>query len=732
MDGAKISRRSFLVSLGAGTVSVMLGGAPGRVAAAEYVLTAAEGARVNAWVTLSDDGSVTIISPSAEMGQGVLTASPLLVAEDMDADWSRVRVLQAPADMAYGNPIFGGVQVTGGSATTPGYYSILRLAGAQTRLVLRAMAAELMGVDPAGLRTEPHRVIDDGSGQSLDYGEIVRRGTLPDPVPEATEADLKPAGKFRYIGRHDIPRIDVASKVDGSAVYGIDVELPGVLHGIVLRPPVQHETPVSVEGAAARALPGIRHVVTLPHGVGIIGDSVYAIRAARDLLAVEWTQNSPARGYSSDAMLVRYDTIAQDLGQPGGVALDEGDALAALDGSSDVIAASYLVDHVYHATMEPMVATAQVDGDRATIWAPTQAQSLTTWVAAGILGIPPENVTLVTTLLGGGLGRKAEGDFISDAVYLAREVPGQPVKVLWTREDDVRHGKFRPLVATHARLSLGQDGRIAAWHQRLVADSIYARWFPDGFADSGGMDDVVYGGMENGYALPAHRTEYLRQDSGVDVSFFRGTAEGYTKFSVECLMDEAAARAGQDPLAFRLAHLAHDPRAQANLRAVAGLAGWSEPRPGGRALGLSHSAAWGAHCSMVAEVSLDPETGVITVHRMWCAVDPGLAIQPVNIEAQISSAMLMGISVALYEQINIVDGEVQESNLDSYRVMRLSEMPEIVVQVIPTDNPPAGIGEIGVPPVAPAIANAVARLTGGTRLRHLPFLPERVTAALAG
>jgi isoquinoline 1-oxidoreductase subunit beta len=730
MSGPNISRRSFLVTVGAGTVSVVLGGVAGLASAAEYVLAPSEGARINAWVTVADDGVVTIISPSAEMGQGVLTASPLLVAEDLDADWSRVRVLQAPADMVYGNPIFGGVQVTGGSATTPGYYSILRLAGAQTRLVLRSMAASLLGVDPGEIRSEPHRMIHDATGKSLDFGEIVRRGVMPDPIPEATEADLKPASAFRYIGRRDIPRIEVPSKVDGSAVYGVDVEFPGMLHGTVLRPPVQHETPVAVDDAAARAVPGIRHIVTLPYGIGVIGDSVPAIQAARERLVVEWSQNSPARHYTSDTMLIDYETIARDVTTAGGVALDEGNALTELQDADRIVEASYLIDHVYHATMEPMVATAQVDGDRVTIWAPTQAQSLTTWVAAGILDIPPENVTLITTLLGGGLGRKAEGDFISDAVSLAREVEGRPVKVIWTREDDVRHGKFRPLVATHARLGLAQDGHIGAWHQRLVADSIYARWYPDGFAESEGMDDVVYGGLENGYALSNHRTEYLRRDSGVDVSFFRGTAEGYTKFSVESLMDEAAALAGQDPLEFRLAHLAHDPRAQDNLRALADMAGWGEERPEGRSIGLAYSHAWGAHCSQATEVSLNTRSGEITVHRIWCALDPGLAIQPINIEAQISGAILMGVSVALHEHITIVNGEVIQSNFDNYRVMRMSEAPEIEVRITPTDNRPAGIGEIGVPPVAPAIANAIARLPDGPRLRRLPMLPERVLAAL--
>lgn len=725
-----LSRRSFLISLGAFSIGVAFGGLPNRASGATFVDRPGEGGRVNAWVTIANDGSVTLISPSAEMGQGVLTAAPLLVAEDMDADWNRVRVVQAPADMAYGNPMFGGVQLTGGSATTPGYYTVLRLAGAQARLVLRGMAAGLLDVRPDELRTDLHRVIHDGSGRVLDYGEIVAMAALPDTIPEASEADLKPAGSFRYIGGRAIPRIDVPSKVNGTAVYGIDIEFPDMLHGIVLRAPVQDDVPETIDDTAARAVPGILHVARLPYGVGLIGESVSAVRTARNLLTVEWSKTARARVYSSQDMLEAYRGIARDLSITGGVAVDKGDVLSGLSKAGHVVAADYLNDHVYHATMEPMVATARVDGDRVAIWAPTQAQSLTTWVAAGILDIPPENVALTTTLLGGGLGRKAEGDFIADAVHLAREVQGRPVKVVWTREDDVRHGKYRPLVAQHAQVGVGPDGNITGWHHRLAADSIYARWYPDAFRESGGLDDVVFGGLENNYGLSAHRIEYLRQDSGQDVGFWRSTAEGYTKFGVECLMDEAAAAAGRDPLQFRLAHLSHDPRARDVLLSVAAMADWDRARTPDRALGLAYSHAWGAHCAQIAEVSLDRDSGLIKVHEIWCAVDPGVAIQPLNIEAQISGAIVHGVSAALHEQINIVNGEVQESNLDGYRLLRMSETPQIHVQVNSTDHSPSGIGEVGLPPVAPAIANGVARLTNGIRLRHMPFLPERVIAAL--
>lgn len=725
-----ISRRGFLVALGATGLTVAFGGLPRRASGATLATDFGRGLRPNVWVTIGTDGAVTLVSPSAEMGQGVLTASPLLIAEDLDADWNRVRVAQAPADMAYGNPEFGGVQLTGGSATTPGYYTLLRLTGAETRLVLIASAAQMLGVPAAELRTEPHRVIHDMSDRSLDYGEIAAVGTLPDPLPEATEVDLKPASQFRYIGSTSIPRIDVPAKVDGSAVYGIDVELPDMLYGGVLRAPVQDEGPDTIDEAAARAVPGVLSIVALPYGVGIIAESYDAVRRAKDLLSVTWTESARARGYSSGAILENYRGIARDLSLDGGIDQDQGDAPAAIGNAEQVIESDYLTDHVYHATMEPMTATARITGDGVEIWAPTQAQSLTTWVAAGILGIDPDNVTLTTTLLGGGLGRKAEGDFISDAVLLAREVEARPVKVIWTREDDVRHGKYRPLVAQHVQVGLDQAGDIIGWRHRLVADSIYARWYPEAFAESGGMDDTVYGGLENNYALAAHRTEYLRRDSGQDVGFWRSTAEGYTKFGVEGMMDEVANVAGRDPLEFRLDHLDHDPRAQAVLRTAAEMARWDNPRSEGRALGIVYSHAWGAHCAQVAEVSLDRESGAITVHQVWCAVDPGIAIQPVNIEAQMMSGIVHGVSAALYEQINIVNGEVQESNFDNYRVLRMSETPEVHVRVLPTDNPPSGIGEVGLPPVAPAIANAVARLTGGVRLRHLPFLPERVLAAL--
>ncbi|MDR6954639.1 isoquinoline 1-oxidoreductase beta subunit [Ancylobacter sp. 3268] len=727
-----LSRRSFLLTLGGAGVAVAFGGVAS-VARAAAASGAAGGLTPNVWVTIEADGTVNLISPAVEMGQGVKTALPLLIAEDMDADWEKVRIVQAPSDAkTYGNPGFYGIQLTGGSETVRGYYQLLRLAGAQTRKVLLAAAATQLGVTVGELATEPGRVVHAGSGRSLSYGQIAASGMLPDPLPRASEADLKPAAAWRYIGRHEVDRVDVPSKVDGSARFGIDVDLPDLLHGAVLRPPVPGERPERIDDSAARTVKGVSRIVALPYGVGIIGESTDAVRRAKEALVVTWSTTSRVRRYDSAALAAIYHDIGRDLSRTGVTARAEGDAPAAIAGAARVIVADYLTDHVHHATMEPMNATARVSGDTVELWAPTQGPTATQRFAAIAAGTTPEKVTVHTTLLGGGFGRRAEDDFITDAVLLAREVEGRPVKMVWSREDDVRHGKYRPLAAQHVEVGLDASGAVVGWRHRVVADSIFARTLPQMFESEGGLDTVVTDGTIFNYRVPAHLVEFIRQDNGRDVGFWRGVGYGQNNFGVECTLDEVAAASGVDPVAFRLQLLSGQPRAQKVIETVAALAEWPRPREG-RALGLAYTDAFGAHCAEVVEVSLNRESGEIRLHEVWCVVDPGVAIQPRNIEAQIAGAIVFGASHALYEQINIVAGEVQEANFDTYRVLRMSEMPRIHVTVTPTpENKPAGIGEVGLPPIGPAIANAVARLTGGVRLRHYPFLPDRVKAALAG
>lgn len=726
-----LSRRSFLVTVGTAGVAVAFGGLPSVALGAETAVAATGDFAPNVWVTIATDGIVSIICPASEMGQGVMTSLPLLIAEEMDADWDKVRIIQAPSDAEkYGNPGFYGIQITGGSETMRGYYLPLRLVGAQTRKVILAIAAARLNVPVGELATEPNRVVHAKSGRVLDYAEIAAAGELPDPLPEATEADLKTVDQWRYIGRQDIDRIDVPAKVNGTARFGIDVELPDMLYGTVLRAPVPGEKPETIDDAAAKAVKGVTHILPLSHGVGIIGESYDAVRRAKDVLEVTWSISSRVRQYNSARLADAYRDAGRDLAQPGVASHTQGDAVAAIAGAARVVTADYVSDHVHHATMEPMNATALVSGDTVEVWAPTQGPTATLGFAAGAAGTTPDKVKVHTTLLGGGFGRKAEADFIIDAVLLAKAVQGRPVKTIWSREDDVQHGKYRPLAAQHVQVGLDAAGNVVGWRHRVTADSIFARTLPDMFAADGGQDSVVTDGTIFNYRVPAHLVEFVRQDNGRDVGFWRAVGYGYNNFGVECVIDEVAAAKGVDPLAFRLELLAQVPRARKVIEAVAEMADWSRERDG-RALGLAYSDAFGAHCAQVAEVSLDRESGEIRVHTVWCVVDPGVAVQPLNIDAQVAGAIVHGASHALYEQINIVDGEVQETNFDSYRVMRMSEMPEIHIRVTPTpENKPAGIGEVGLPPTGPAIANAVARLTGGVRLRHYPFLPERVKAAL--
>lgn len=728
----RLSRRSFLVSAGGLSVAVAFGALPGHAFGAEPAAAAPDGGySPNAWVTIVDDGTVSIISPASEMGQGVMTSMPLLIAEDMDADWRNVRIVQAPSDAkTYGNPKFGGAMLTGGSSTTPGYYAKLRLVGAQTRKVILASAAAMLNVPASELTTEPGVVVHKKSHRKVSYGDIAKQAKVPDPLPQATADDLKPAHQWRYIGNRKVPRVDVAAKVNGTATFGLDVQLPNMLYGAVLRTPVQGEKPVSVDDAAARRMKGILHIVPLPYGVGIIGETVEVTKKAKDTIKVTWSTGAKARSYTSDTVLDDYRKIANDHSKKGVDVHKEGDAEAALAGAAKVLAVDYMTDHVYHATMEPMNATAIVKNDQVEIWAPTQSPSVTQGFGARIAGTTPEKVKVHTTLLGGGFGRRTEADFIVDAVLLAKAVEGRPVKVIWSREDDVQHDKYRPLEAQHIEVGLDAKGNVVGWRHRLVAQSIFARVFPAAFEKGGGQDASVTEGLDFNYAIPAHHVEYIRQDNGQDVGFWRAVGPGYTKFGVECMIDEIAAEKRKDPLKFRLELLEQNPRAQKVLRKVAEMADWKKKRKG-RALGLAYSDAWGAHCAQIAEISLDRKSGEIRVHNVWCAIDPGVAVQPWNIEAQIEGAITHGASHALYEQINFVNGEVQESNFDSYRVMRMSEAPEVHVKVIPTpENPPTGLGEVGLPPTGAAIANAFARLTGGVRLRHYPFLPERVKAAL--
>ncbi|MCW5774104.1 MAG: xanthine dehydrogenase family protein molybdopterin-binding subunit [Rhodospirillaceae bacterium] len=729
-----LSRRAFLATAGGVSVAVAFGGTAGRALAAM-----GGPLQPNAWMSIATNGMVTIMFPSAEMGQGVMTALPAVIADEMDADWSQVHVVQSPSNFKlYGNPGFGGIQATGASRTTQSYFAPLRLAGAQARKVLIATAAAAWKVPEGEISTEAGKAVHAKTKRTLTYGQLARRAKVGE-MPKVTAADLKPADKWRYIGK-GLDRVDVPLKVNGKAVYGMDVQVPGMLFGAVLRPPVQGEKPEKVDDAAAKAVKGVIAVVPLPYGVGIVGTTVEATKSAKAALKVEWSKTAKARTYTSGKIAEDYMAVARDASKAGVAAVKKGDVAKAMAGAAKTLTAEFVSEHVTHACMEPMNCTAKVTGDKIEVWAPTQAASLIQIVGGIVFKTKPENITVNVTYLGGGFGRRFELDFVFDAIILSKVAGGKPVKVIWSREDDIQNDKFRPLTAQRFQIGLDANGDVVGWHHRLVAESIFARVDPQSFNGRyKGDDPAVDDGAEPVYGFPAKQVDYLREQRGVDVGFWRAVGCGYTKFGIEVMVDEVARAKKMDPVAYRLALLKDAPRAAAMVKAAAEMAGWDKKRDNGRVLGIAYAdfgpelpidSPMKNHCAQVVEVSFDRNSGEVRVHNVWCAVDPGVAVNPKIIEAQIESSVAIGLGATFSEEITIKDGEVQQTNFDSYQVLRMKDMPEVHTKVMPSmKDPPSGIGEVGVPPLAPAIANAIAGVTGA-KFRHLPMTPDRVKAAL--
>jgi isoquinoline 1-oxidoreductase beta subunit len=717
----RLSRRSFLVTTGAFSVAVTFGS---RIEPAD----AAQDFAPNAWVTIADDGWITIVPPAVEMGQGVRTSLPLILAEDLDADWSKVRLAATPDnDKIYGNPIFQNQLTTVGSLAVAGYYEKLRLAGAQARAVLLANAADAWKVPVAELTTQPSEVVHSKSGRRISYGDLAKTAKVPDPLPQVTAANLKPSSQFRLIGK-DVPRLDTPGKVTGLAAYGIDTQLPDMLYAAILYPPVQYQKPEQIDDTAAKAVKGVVKIVPLPAGVGVIAENLPAARKAKEALKVTWSK-ATAQTYNNEAILHDYQTLAADWNKPGVEMLSKGDVAAAFNGAAKVLKADYFSEHVSHVCMEPLNATVRVDGDRVETWSGNQSPTTMKILGSIAAGTTPDKVTVHTAYLGGGFGRKTDGDELFQTTLLAKAVSPRAVKMIWSREDDIMNDKFRPLTAQRVEIALDANNNIVGWRHRIVNESYFARIMPPDLFAKIKKDIVSGGGGDMTYAVPNHLVEWVRDPRGVDVGAWRGIAAGYTKFAIETLVDEIAALKGVDPVAYRLAMLKDSPRAAAVVQAVADMSDINRKRPG-RAVGIAYNDALHSHTAGAAEVSVDDATGKIMVHHLWAAVDAGIAVQPKNIVAQIESAMTFGLGAALIEQITVKDGVVQETNFDQYQVVRMSDMPPMEVRVIATDNPPSGIGEAGVPVVAPAIANAVAQLTG-KRLRHLPMTPDRVKRGLA-
>jgi isoquinoline 1-oxidoreductase beta subunit len=728
-----LSRRQVMIGVAGLTFAVALARLEDALVAAPSAEMA--GRPLSPWVSIASDGSISIMSPATEMGQGSTTSLPLIIAEELDADWSKVRIVPAPPIEAfYGNPGFAGQMYTAGSNAVTSYFRPLRIFGAQVRRVLMDNAARKLGVPIEELITEPSVVVHAKSGRKLGYGDIAAFADVPAKAPEVKPESLKKPSQFRLISK-DVMRVELPNKVNGSAKYAIDVQVPGMIYGVVLRSPVEGGGPDRVDESKLKAIDGVIRIVGLPYGVGVLAESAWAALAARRALdgAVTWTRTGMGWGFDSDAGMEAFAAAASNLKAPATDWDRQGNALDEMTKAATVLEATYRCDYAYHAQMEPLNAIASVSpaGDAVELWCGTQSQSLAVEATAKVLGIPRDKVKLNYYLMGGGFGRRGHRDeeFIVDAVLLAKEA-GKPVKVLWTREDDVRNGRFRPITAHHLRAGLDATGKLVAWHHRVAGDRVTPYMDSVRFQQAGGKDNILMRGVElRSYDIPHQATDQLYRDTGVRTSPLRGIGFTANKFVTEAFLDEIAAKRGIDPVALRLELLKNTPRGRKVVERVAEIANWGRKRDG-RGLGFAFIDYSGTLTAGIAEASIDRSNGQIHVHNFWCTLDCGIPVQPDNVVAQTESSIVYGLGMALSERITIKDGAVEQSNFYDYRVPRLNEVPMMHIQVIATDNHPTGVGQMATPLVAPAISGAIAQLTGA-RLRHTPFTPERVKKALA-
>ena len=729
-----MKRRTFLASASGLTFAMAVGG----VGIISTDAQAADPAlKLNAWVTIGTDGSITVMVPTGEMGQGTMTALPMILAEELDADWSKVKAEFAPPNpKVYGNPhpLLNGGQASLASVAVAGYFKPMRVLGAQARLVLVNAVADKWQVPATELTTDTGFVIHAKSNQRISYGEVAKFAVVPAELPKINDSDLKKPSQFKLIGRTDIGRTDVKSKTNGSAQYGIDVSVPDMVYATVLEAPLEGAKAENINSDEALAIPGVTRVIPLPFGVAVIGNSVHATRLARNVLKqkVTWnTTGAVAANFDSDKAKKDYANQGIDPNAKTMDAFKRGDSITAMINAKQTLEATYWTEHCYHAQLEPMNCIARInpDGQSAEIWTGTQFAFLGTVAASGVLKTTPDKIKINQQLLGGGFGRRITPDIIAQAVVLAN-VTKQTVKLLLTREDDMAAARPRPMTHHVMRAGLDETGNLIGWRHRLVSENVDAIAAPPRFQATGGRDYIGWNGIDlPHYNIENATAESVREIRGMRVHAFRGIGAGHNKFAIECFLDEVAQAKKTDPLALRLQLTEQDARANAVLREVAKMSDWKRKRTG-RGLGIAFSEYHGTLSAGVVEVSLNRKTGKIKVHHMWLAVDTGLPIQPTNVLAQLEGAAVFGLSVALIEELTIKNGAPVQSNFNDYPVLRMSDMPEIHTKIVKSDAPPTGMGEIGVLPVAPAIANAVFQLTG-KRLRALPMSPERVKTALA-
>lgn len=747
-----LSRRGFLLAGAAIGGGLLVGcGAPTpqeRLGKADALPVQDGEVALNGWVKIGTDGRVTVAVPRAEMGQGVMTALAMLLADELDARWDDVRVEQAPVARLYANaallinvlPFASdddsmlarvaratvqrvgymlSLQVTGGSSSVRDAWGPMRTAGATARALLVQAAAQRWGVQPAQCRVAEGRVIQTATGASLGFGELAQAAAALSPP---SDVPLKDPAQFKLIGR-SVPRHDIPGKVDGSAQFGIDVRLPGLVYAAIAQPPVFGAQVSKVDGTQALKRPGVLKVLQIPQGVVVVANSWW--RAQKALAEVQITYApSPNDTLTSKDIAQSFEQALAS--QDGSGFTSKGDVDAALKTASRVIESRYSVPYLAHATMEPMNCTAQWHQDgplkgQLSVWVGTQVPSLVKWKAAQTAGLDMDQVHLNQLYLGGGFGRRLETDMVEQAVAIAQQLDGRPVKLLWSREEDMQHDVYRPAALSEFKAAIDAKGQVTAWSNRVAAPSVgrgsTARLLPWAAADSPDKNQIE-GAFDIPYAFGNVSVRQVRPFNAVPVGSWRSVGHSYNAFFTECFIDELAHAVGQDPVAYRMGLLNAHPRHQAVLALAASQAGWGKPLPSGRARGVALHESFGSICAQVAEVSI--EGNQVRVHRVTCALDCGVVVNPDTVDAQLQSAIVYGLSAALFGEITLANGRVEQSNFSNHPVVQMAHMPRIDTHIVPSTQPPGGVGEPGTPPIAPAVANALFVLKG-QRVRALPI-----------
>jgi isoquinoline 1-oxidoreductase beta subunit len=717
-------RRAFLKTgavLGAGlTIGFFLpAGILRRATAAEPPSTFAP----NAFLRIAPDNTITVLIKHLEMGQGVYTGLPMLVAEELEADWQQIQVEAAPADAKlYGNLAWGGTaQGTGGSTSLVNSWEQLRRAGATAREMLIAAAAAQWRVDPASLRAENGQVIDAQNQRKASFGELAAKAA---EIPPPREVKLKTPKEWKIIGK-SLPRKDSLAKSTGRAQFAVDYHLPGLLTALVAHPPRFGAGVKSFNAEQAEAVPGVKTVVPIPQGVAVVAENFWAAQKGRDALTVEWEGGETV---TSAELLRQYLELVD---KPGLAAASVGDAEKVLATAETKLEATFEFPYLAHAALEPLSCVVDLKDDRCDIWAGSQLQTLDQAIAAKMAGLQPTQVNIHTLFAGGSFGRHANptADYIAEGVAIAKATKSlqAPIRLMWTREDDMKGGYYRPLYVHRLVGALDGDGKPLGWRHRIVGQSILSGTPFEAMLVKDGIDKTSVEGAANlPYAIPNLRVELHSPKLGVPVLWWRSVGHTHTGFATEVFIDELAAAAGQDPVAFRRGLLVDHPRHRAVLDLAADKAGWGTPLPRGRGRGIAVHESFDSFVAQVAEVTVQP-VGRFTLDRVVCAVDCGIVVNPDVVKAQMEGGIGFGLTAALYSRITLKDGAVEQSNFHDYPLLRISEMPPVEVHIVPSEAEPTGVGEPGVPPIAPALVNALFAATG-KRIRRLPIDPDELKA----